>query len=308
MYYREQFYSPSGNLASENMFDEAVTPTSSKLTMHKAVVEGNSFFPECILIWANLNQTILTAPDCWTRSYLRYIHNYQKDSVPPPELNHLRGRKNLFVISNEILAGSFGNIQDTNQCRRIFDGMLATLGADSQIDILYTQRYYYDWLVSMHGQEFDSEKLLLKPKYNDFEAGRPIPTIEEYFSDRDKELGLFLKALECFRSASDNNSRIDLRVIDFRGNVTSSFFSILARDEGIASRLSQSVSQKFLNTASSRSNFLPSNLIPYDRIAMAAYRTDNPNNLIPAEIIGGQNGRYEASSNSNTSSKRGTFS
>ena len=76
----------------------------------------------------------------------------------------------------------------------------------------------------------------------------------------------------------NNNDRVDLKVIDFRGNVTSSFFNILARDEDIASRLSQSVLQKFHNTASSRSDFIPSNLIPYDRIAMAAYKRG----LIPA--------------------------
>ena len=82
----------------------------------------------------------------------------------------------------------------------IFDGMLATLGADSQIDIVYTQRHYFDWLVSMHGQEFDAEKLLLKPKYNNFEA-RAIPTIEEYLSGHVEEHALFLKALEFFRAA-----------------------------------------------------------------------------------------------------------
>ena len=160
---------------------------------------------------------------------MKYINNYRKDSSSPPELSHLRGKKNLFVISNEVLFGSFGNIQDPTQCCRIFDGMLATLGADSQIDIVYTQRYYFDWLVSMHGQEFDAEKLLLKPKYNNFEA-RTIPTIEEYLSGHVEEHVLFLKALECFRAASNNNDRVDLKVIDFRGNVTSSFFNILARD------------------------------------------------------------------------------
>jgi hypothetical protein len=140
----------------------------------------------------------------------------------------------------------------------------------------------------MHGQEFDAEKLLLKPKYNNFEA-RTIPTIEEYLSGHVEEHILFLKALECFRAASNNNDRVDLKVIDFRGNVTSSFFNILARDEDIASRLSQSVSQKFHNTASSRSDFIPSNLIPYDRIAMAAYKRG----LIPAKMMRGKAARYE---------------
>ena len=130
MFYREQFYSTRGNAAPETMFDsEPTTPTSTKLTLHKDVVEGHSFFPSCISKWRNVNDEH-SPPDCWSHSYLKYINNYRKDSSSPPELSHLRGKKNLFVISNEVLFGSFGNIHNPNRCNRIFADMLATLGAD----------------------------------------------------------------------------------------------------------------------------------------------------------------------------------
>ena len=285
--YREQFYSRGGNVEPEHIVFGSQAAPSTQLTMHKEVVAGHSFLPHCIPIWTTMNNettTSFAAPDCWSQSYAKYIHNYHSP----------RGQKNLFIISNEELAGykiGYGNIDDPKQCRGIFDGMLATLGADSSIEIVYTQRYYFDFLVSMHGQEHDAQKSLIKPKFNNFDA-LSIPTIEKYVTSRAKGLDKRFKAMECFRAASQDNSRVDFKVIDFRGNVTSSFFNILSKGhEDIASRLAKSVSQKRRNTASSRqSNFVDTNLIPYDRIAMAAAA----HNLIPEKMRKELGGRYLA--------------
>lgn len=215
----------------------------------------------------------LPYPECWGDSYLKYIQSYHNNGSGVK-------RYNKFIISNEILAGTFGKFNKYT-CSLVFNSMLSSLGSingnnnnngngNATIEIVYTQRPFFDYLLSMHSQEYDGGKFQTKPKLKQWKGGINTPNLIDYVAQKMKgDYEGFSKAIKCFQHASNTTTNVNFRMIDYNeSNVAQSFFQILTGDnEQLASNLMRGTSQKRENVASSKPK-----LIPADRIAMAAYK------------------------------------
>ena len=252
------------------------------LTTLTRVVKGGSFFPACISKWGDLEYNMnnntdndnnngsqqLPYPECWGDSYLKYIQAYHT--------NGSAKRYNKFIISNEILAGTFGKF-NKHTCNLVFNSMLSSLNSinnngngNATVEIVYTHRPFFDYLLSMHSQEYDGGKFQMKPRLKQWKGGINTPNLIDYVGQKMKgDYEAFSKAIKCFQYVSNTTTtNVNFRMIDYNeSDAAQSFFQILTGDnEQLASNLMRGTSQKRENVASSKPK-----LIPADRIAMAAY-------------------------------------
>ena len=234
---------------------------------HEAVVVGGSFLPNCIdgKAW---NATLAAAgggtknppPECWSSSFGAFIDNYYSE-----------GALNTYVISNEILTTRFGKLEGEGLCEGVLNALLDSLPPDSRVDIVYTQRYLFETLVSFHKQQYGT---FTRPRTHVFPPrGQALPLLHEWAkSNFDFFHRTFSDAIRCFRRASEENDRIRLSVLDYNSDtrdVLGDFFSQLANDGdgGMVDELrNRTARTSEKNTASGRGEEMS-----YDRIVMSAY-------------------------------------
>ncbi|KAL7502820.1 hypothetical protein ACHAXN_001883 [Cyclotella atomus] len=249
--YFEQF--PLELNALKNQSD---TETSNKYTTYDRVIKGSSVLQHCLDVWINHYDRI-SIPDCWGKSYQRYINTY-----------HQAG-SSIFVISNENLAlPPFGKVPDPTACGIIFDNMLESLGQNSEIDIILTQRLHFDRMISMFGQEYDGDKFYSRPKLKRWtsDGGSTVPYLEKYINNF--PVDQLAQAIKCFQYAT-KNPRISFQVIDFHSKqpgVVMAFMEKLTRNATLTRQLADEnhiVGTE--NVAVERDNRMQ-----FDRIAIAA--------------------------------------
>ena len=246
----------------EHQFGPYVYKSSSaslpERTTYNDVVMGESNFRSCINLVLTYEDSI---PDCWELSYKRYIQNYYHG-----------GNDTTFVISNELLVNDFGVVDKPETCAFFFNRMLTSLGNEFEIEIIFAQRFHHDRVISNYYEDFSQIKFFMKkdliksPKLGGMPA-RSIPKYVENYKD-----DAIVSALKCFRYASNNNSRVHLKVIDFHDknrNVLTSFFDILSRDESTTQMLLSGTKNSYIfqNIGSSRVQ-----LVSVDRIVFAAIK------------------------------------
>lgn len=231
-----------------------------ELNTLKKVVGGGSFLPHCMSreAWQGaLDGTSDQPPKCWSQSYGAYIDNV-----------HRMGRLKTFVVSNEMLTGALGQFGG-NECEKVLNILLDSLPADSQLDIVYIHRYFFDMSKSMHSQEYDSYK---RPRTNQWPPqGYAVPLLHEYIDQHGDRLQINVEANKCFRRASANNLRITFTAIDYNeDNILSDFFALMTDDPIMMNELvSLTKRTSRENTASMKQ--ISGNAIPLDRVALAAY-------------------------------------
>lgn len=240
---------------NNEIFHQPESPTSSQYTTYDRVIKGTSALQHCLDIWIADGGDMI--PDCWGESYAKFIKNYYDTGQA------------IFVVSNENLAlASFSKVDDPETCGAIFNGMASSLGPEFEIEIVFAQRIHFKRMISMFHQEYDGEKLYIKPKLQRWpgeKEGKAIPLLEQYISNF--SVDSIIKAIECFKYASEHNPRVSLNVIDFhQRDVLMSFLNILTGDEAVTTQLmSRPGSVMKENTASEREK-----LVQSDRIAVAA--------------------------------------
>lgn len=237
------------------------------MSTHEAVAAGVSFLPQCMdgKAW---NATLAVAedgtknspPECWSSSFGAFINNYYSE-----------GALNTYVISNEILTVSFGTLEGEGRCEGVLNALLDSLPPDSQIDIVYTQRYLFETLVSFHKQQCGT--FGTKPRMDLFPPkGKAIPLLHEWAKTNfDRDQRTLSDAIRCFRRASEDNDRIRLTVLDYNSDtrdVLGDFYSLLANGDGwIVDELrNRTAGTSEKNTASGRGEEMS-----YDRVVMSAY-------------------------------------
>ena len=251
---------------TNNVNQQSKTETTCQYSTYERVIKGSSVLQHCLDIWIKNYQNV-SIPDCWGNSYQKYIQNY----------NQYEGIS-TFVISNENLAlPPFGNIPTPEACGTIFNNMLESLGDNSEIDIVFTQRLHYDRMISMFGQEFDGEKFYTRPKLKKWpqDGGIKVPYLEKYINDF--PVDRLAKSINCFRYASNKNPRITFKVIDFhikKPGVVESFMDVVTRNATLTKLLADE--NRMIgaeNLAMERDR-----RIQFDRIAIAAKKSG----LLPA--------------------------
>eukprot|EP00804_Cyclotella_cryptica_P024942 CCRYP_011839-RA/>CCRYP_011839-RA protein AED:0.31 eAED:0.31 QI:57/1/1/1/1/1/2/770/549 len=254
--------------------NQSLSTSSSKYTTYERVIKGSSVLQHCLDIWiTQLYQQQQQQqqqkqkqhndsgfiPDCRGNSYQKYIHNY-----------HQKGYS-TFIISNENLAlPSFGKQESTPQtCDTLFHNMLHSLGKDSEIDIVLSQRLHFDRMISMFGQEYDGEKFYTRPRLTRWpdKGGDAVPFLEDYI--RDFPLERLARSMNCFRYVSSTNPRIRWRVLDFHNkktDIVTSFVNVITRNDTLPPELANGHwTLGTENMAMERDG-----KIHYDRIAVAA--------------------------------------
>jgi hypothetical protein len=243
-------------VSSSEITNQSMTETSHKLTTYERVIKGSSVLQYCVDVWIKHNERVLV-PDCWRNSYQKYIRNFHQQGT------------SIFVISNENLAlPPFGSVPDPKVCGTIFNNMLDSLGEDSEIDIVFTQRLHFDRMLSMFGQEYDGDKFFTRPKLKKWpeDGGSPVPLLEKYINDF--PVDRLAQAINCFQYAS-KNPRIQFQVIDFHNkqpDVVTSFVQVVTRNATLTQQLADGnhiVGTE--NMARERDN-----KIQFDRIAIDA--------------------------------------
>ena len=246
--------------------NQSVTDTSQIHTTYDRVIKGSSVLQHCIDIWIKTLDSSLS-PDCWSKSYQKYIRNYNNQGL------------STFVISNENLAlPSFGRVANATACGVIFNSMLDSLGDKSEIDIVLTYRLHFDRMISFFGQSYDGEMFYYAPKLKRWpsQGGKAVPYLEEYINSF--PVDQLVQAINCFHFAS-KNPRIRFKVIDFHNKqpgVVTSFMQVVTKNSDITQQLADT--NAFIgkvNTAMERDN-----KIQFDRIAIAAKRAGLLNNAL----------------------------
>lgn len=261
-------------------------PTDPKdLTSYSKVIALHAWFPQCLIEWNNTmaqRQQRMKGgvPKCWSDGYLKYIHNY-----------HRHQNVTTFVFSQE----NMGNVLDQmgpKSCGVIFDGLLASLGDEFEIDFIFTYRRYWDLLYSYFGQQYGGYKMCararLKNKWpvdadiNGTE-GWKVPTMEEYLSDENEIPIHILPLLRCLATAAANNPRVHIRFIDYHDSedVRHNFFRSLGVSDMVGNewirKLDASIGSS-KNVASDSSS--KAYTTEYDRIAAEAVRAG----LLPSSM------------------------
>lgn len=235
------------------IYNQSATETSQKHATYSSVIKGSSVLQHCLDVWIK-NYDRVSVPDCWGNSYQKYIRTHHQYGT------------SVFVISNENLAlPPFGNVPNVEVCGTIFNNMLDSLGDNSEIDIVLTQRLHFDRMISMFGQEFDGDKFYSRPKLKKWPAdgGMPVPMLEKYINDF--PVNQLVQAINCFRRASEN-PRVRFKVIDFHvkePDVVTSFMQIVTRN----ATLTQELSKHMIGTENLAME--RDNRIQFDRIAIA---------------------------------------
>ena len=144
-------------------FNTSQYSSMQELTSYHRVVTGTSWLPACLGEFTKGNDL------CWSESYLKYIHNYYK-----------HGNITKFIFSNENIANVLSD-RKVNTCRYLFDGILTSLGKEFEIDIVLTQRYLWEMMVSYFGEQYDS-KFGVKPRLSKWPSKRGLipPTMMQY--------------------------------------------------------------------------------------------------------------------------------
>ena len=248
------------------MINQTLTETSAKYTTYDRVIKGSSVLQHCIDVWIKYYDSV-GVPDCWSKSYQKYIRNYRQLGT------------SVFVISNENLAlPPFGSVSNPNACGTIFDNMLDTIGNNSRIDIVLTQRLHFDRMVSMFGQEYDGDKFYSRPKLKRWPeaGGTSVPSLEGYINSF--RMDMLTMAIKCFQFAS-KNPRISFKVIDFHKRepgVVTSFMELVTRNKTLTRQLADD--NRIVGTENLASE--RDNRIQFDRIALAAKLADFVPNLV----------------------------
>ncbi|KAL7521935.1 hypothetical protein ACHAWX_006630, partial [Stephanocyclus meneghinianus] len=255
----EQYLENFPHVALQEIRNQSMTETYSKYTTYERVIKGSSVLQHCLDLWIRRHPDNSSVPDCWGDSYQKYIHNYR-------ELGY-----SLFIISNENLAlPSFGKEESNPEtCDNVFHNMLHSLGNESQIDIVLTQRLHFDRMLSMFGQEYDGDKFFTRPRlkrWPDDQGGDSVPFLEKYIRDFPTER--FVRAVNCFRHVA-KHPRIRFHVLDFhnkRTDIVTAFVNVITRNDTLTERLADGHwTLGTENVAMERDT-----RIHYDRIAVAA--------------------------------------
>ena len=248
-----------------------MTETSAKYTTYDRVIKGSSVLQHCIDVWIKHYDSV-GIPDCWSRSYQKYIRNYHELGT------------NTFVISNENLAlPSFGNVPEPNACGIIFDNMLDSIGNNSRIDIVLTQRLHFDRMISMFGQEYDGDKFYSRPKLKRWPeaGGTSVPNLEDYINNF--RMDLLTMAINCFRFAS-KNPKIRFKIIDFHKrepDVVTSFMEVVTMNKTLTQQLADD--NRIVGTENLASE--RDNRIQFDRIAIEAKRAGFVPSSVPRNEV-----------------------
>jgi len=188
---------------------------------------------------------------------LRYVKNYYR-----------YGNMTTFIISNENIGNILGKFE-SNRCGNVFDSILTSLREvddDFEIDIVLTQRYLWEFLVSFFGEQYN-KKFNVKPALGKWpgKGGRKVPTIMGYISNQ-RPIDI-TGLIRCLRYASDHNPRVHLKVIDYHdgNNILKTFFDFLSIKEETINSLLMDVGVSRVNEAGNKDN------VAYDRIAIAAF-------------------------------------
>ena len=232
-----------------------------ELNTLKKVVEGGSFMPHCMSreAWQEtLEGKSTQPPGCWSQSYGTYIENV-----------HRMGQLKTFIISNEMLSSALGQF-GRDECGLILNVLLDSLPVDSQLDIVYIYRYYFDMSRSMHSQEYGSYK---RPRTNQWPPqGYAVPLLHEYIDQHEDRLQVNVDAIKCFRKASANNRRITFTAIDYNeDNVLTDFFALMTDDPLMMNDLISLTRRTSRENTASTKQISGNNAIPLDRVAIAAY-------------------------------------